>query len=392
MRKQSFISLLILTLAVLGQCCHCRGKNALVKPSDVSTEFSVPRGFGRRLLADCNPAEEACGIKIQSVIDGGTIVRECVVRQNLTVLSATTLLPGRENIQPSRTACCSSCFEMAECKAWSYCEQRVGCELPSQFTSNLINSALLNGSLPYQGCRLLDFKGSFSNLNESSELVARNVPFVSGRRVELLLPAIPGYMVYPNEDLGGQFNYPCVFSPNSQRCQVFGSVSEISDICNADPRCSGFIFIPAVSGVGEQDFGVLKGGASTELISIDALQPNSLANTYLLTEDGFERNREANDSDSGTNILWIILPTIAGALLLAMLVAAVFFAVLSKRHEQMFKVHQGPPLSPPENLTSPASTSAKNNSYKASDLGAGPSERPHILTNGSDLEIRTMSL
>ena len=385
-----YISLAIFIFAALGQCSHCRGQDALVKRVDTSTELTaVPTDFGRNLLADCNPAEQACDLKIQSIIDGGTIVRECVVRQNLTVLSATTLLSGTSNIQPSRTACCSSCFDMAECKAWSYCEQREGCDLPSQFTSNLINSTILNGSLPYQGCRLLDFRGSFSNLNESSELVARNVPFVSGRRVELLLPAIPGYMVFPNKDLGGQFNYPCVFSPNSQRCQVFGSVSEISDICNADPRCSGFIFIPAVSGAGEQDFGVLKGGASTDVIPMEALQPNSLANTYLLTEDGFERNRETNDSDSGTDILWIILPTIAGALLLAMLVATVFFAVLSKRHEQMFKIHQGPPLSPSGN--SPASTTAQTNLYRPTDAGPGPSERPNILTNGSDLEIRTMS-
>jgi len=390
MSNKYSLSVLIAILAVLGQCCHCRGKNALVKPGGgVSTEFPFLRGFERKLLADCNPVEENCDLRIQSVIDGGTVVRECVVRQNLTVLSATTLLPGGKNIQPSRTACCSSCFDMTECKAWSYCEQREGCKLPTQFTSNLINSTFLNGSLPYQGCRLLDFKGSFSNLNESSELVARNVPFISGRRVELLLPAIPGYMVFPNKDLGGQFNYQCVFSPNSQRCQVFGSVSEISDICNADPRCSGFIFIPAVSGAGEQDFGVLKGGSRTDVIPLDALQPNSLANTYLLTEDGFERNREANESDSGTNILWIILPTIAGALLLAMLVATVFFAVLSKRHEHMFKVHQGPLSSPSRN--SPASNSAQTNSYKPSDLDAGPSERPHVLTNGSDLEIRTLS-
>jgi hypothetical protein len=379
----------IVIFATLEQCYHCLGEDTLVKPIESLTELPVPTGFGRNLLADCNPAEEACDRKIQSIIDGGTIVRECVVRQNLTVLSATTLLSGVKNIQPSRTACCSSCFDMAECKAWSYCEQIEGCDLPTQFTSNLINSSVLNGSLPYHGCRLLDFRGSFSNLNESSELVARNVPFVSGRRVELLLPAIPGYMLFPNKDLGGQFNYPCVFSPNAQRCQVFGSVSEISDICNADPRCSGFIFIPAVSGAGEQDFGVLKGGASADIISMEALQPNSLANTYLLTEDGFERNREGNDSESGTNILWIILPTIAGALLLAMLVATVFFAVLLKRHARMVKGHKEQSL--PLSGNSPASTSDRNHLNKPPDTGAGPSERPNALTNGSDLEIRTMS-
>lgn len=319
------MNLMLYLVVVLLGCIH------------VDQVYCHTKKVSRALLQICNPGQGQCEPTPYNLVEGGTIVQECSSIENVTVVTGKILVSGLENLAASRKECCRDCFETEKCTLWTYCEQRNGCRLGDNQTYSYENSSA-NATLPYRGCRLLDSKIPLSNLASNSTLVPSNVPFVTGKALDIFLPFAAGYVTYPGKSLNIQYDYACAYSPGSSQCVLFGTVSELASFCDADPRCRAFVFIPANLMSGNKDVGILKGGVDITTIPSSELTLNTSTYTYLLTEEGYYltvdpgENQQSNDT-----LLWIILPTVAGVLFISLIIIAGVFYKLSKQHRDFEK-------------------------------------------------------
>jgi len=181
--------------------------------------------------------------------------------------------------------------------------------------------------------------------------VGPDIPFTAGARASFFLPELPGYQAYPGSDLDGMYDYPCSYSPESSECRLTGSTEEIAHICSADPRCKGFVYIPTEIGLTAKPLGILKGGASMEVISPAFLVVNPSTAVYLqeatfnevvsegnasslLGGSGQYTNATDNNNSSSTSnamIGWMALSVALAILFAGIAIIAVAFAVMAHR-------------------------------------------------------------
>jgi hypothetical protein len=146
-------------------------------------------------------------------------------------------------------------------------------------------------------------------------------------------------------NISATYDFTCGYSPTKTRCEIYGSASEISDICSADPRCKGFVFLPSITGDSSQNLGILKRGPTGGgLIEEDELIQDPQSNVYVLTEQGLEAKSPVEKSNGGSSntVLWIVLPTIAGVLIIAMVAIMLTFALMTRTHgKALRRVEEG---------------------------------------------------
>lgn len=264
------------------------------------------------------------------VIQGGILVTGCSILDNSTVLSGTTVLPGLYTIAGSKRGCCAVCARRDGCNAWNFCMQPDGCSVPDRLNVSAFAEAPEDVSrVPYKGCILLSKRPASS----SSELLEDDSDFSSGQMSRMFMPSISGYRTFPSRNISASYDFTCGYSPTKDRCEIYGSASEISDICSADPRCKGFVFLPSISGDSSQNLGILKRGPTGGgLIEEDELIQDPQSNVYLLTEQGLVAKSpvESSSGSSSNTVLWIVLPTIAGVLIIAMVAIMVTFACMAR--------------------------------------------------------------
>jgi len=185
--------------------------------------------------------------------------------------------------------------------------------------------------------------------------VGPDIPFTAGARASFFLPELPGYQAYPGSDLDGMYDYPCSYSPESSECRLTGSTEEIAHICSADPRCKGFVYIPTEIGLTAKPLGILKGGASMEVISPAFLVVNPSTAVYLqeatfnevvsegnasslLGGSGQYTNATDNNNSSSTSnamIGWMALSVALAILFAGIAIIAVAFAVMAHRRAKV---------------------------------------------------------
>lgn len=70
----------------------------------------------------------------------------------------------------------------------------------------------------------------------------------------------------------------------------------------------------------------------------------------MLTEQGLEAKSpvESSNGSSSNTVLWIVLPTIAGVLIIAMVAIMVTFALMTRTHGKALRREQEDPLPTPE--------------------------------------------
>ncbi|KAI8102802.1 hypothetical protein M9434_005595 [Picochlorum sp. BPE23] len=297
----------------------------------------------RRRLAQeellCDPSVSACTASSSGesssvqVIQGGILVTGCSIIDNSTVLSGTTIIPRLYTIAGSRRGCCATCARRDGCNAWNFCMHPSGCRVPDRLNVTAFPETPDDVSrVPYKACILLSKRPASSS---SSEFFEKDSDFSSGQMSRMFMPSISGYRTFPSMNISATYDFTCGYSPTKTRCEIYGSASEISDICSADPRCKGFVFLPSITGDSSQNLGILKRGPTGGgLIEEDELIQDPQSNVYVLTEQGLEAKSPVEKSNGGSSntVLWIVLPTIAGVLIIAMVAIMLTFALMTRTH------------------------------------------------------------
>eukprot|EP00889_Picochlorum_renovo_P002724 jgi/Picre1/29754/NNA_005136.t1 len=276
----------------------------------------------RRRLAQeellCDPSVSACTASSSGesssvqVIQGGILVTGCSIIDNSTVLSGTTIIPRLYTIAGSKRGCCATCARRDGCNAWNFCMHPSGCRVPDRLNVTAFAETPDDVSrVPYKACILLSKRPASSS---SSEFFEKDSDFSSGQMSRMFMPSISGYRTFPSMNISATYDFTCGYSPTKTRCEIYGSASEISDICSADPRCKGFVFLPSITGDSSQNLGILKRGPTGEQ-GLEAKSPV-----------------EKSNGGSSNTVLWIVLPTIAGVLIIAMVAIMLTFALMTRTH------------------------------------------------------------
>jgi len=93
--------------------------------------------------------------------------------------------------------------------------------------------------------------------------------------------------------------------------------------------------LPSITGDSSQNLGILKRGPTGGgLIEENELIQDPQSNVYVLTEQGLEAKSPVEKSNGGSSntVLWIVLPTIAGVLIIAMVAIMLTFALMTRTH------------------------------------------------------------
>ncbi|PRW21145.1 serine threonine- kinase receptor R831 [Chlorella sorokiniana] len=301
---------------------------------------------------------------------GSTIIVDEVVDQKCSMMhralvAGTVLRAGAVNMQSDETACCRSCLADDRCTAWVYCPDPAGCNAteaaaaaaaaassatapvrrdttdapvaPSPAAEEEASGATL--FLPHRGCRLLSIP-AFRLRKDSPQVVAKGtgVPYISGTPVSLVLPALPGFSVRPGTETQAGLGYKCEGSLLLHSCMLQAPVEELAAMCNADPMCKAFVYLPNGLDSLSEPIGIFKGGPSIRSLPVSALQHNP--STALYIKDGVETTAGGPDlaqqgagssgSSSRSEVLWIVLPVVLAAALF-MLGGVAFYAAIAMR-------------------------------------------------------------
>lgn len=338
--------------------------------------------WARRLLQDdaaeasphASPAVATAPSPATGPVDGSTIILDEVVDQKCSMMhhalvAGDVLRPGAANLQSDETACCRSCLADDRCTAWVYCPNPAGCNAseaaaaaaaassadgaaapvrrdttdPSPAPSPAAADEAFGATLflPHRGCRLLSIP-AFRLRKDSPQVVAKGegVPYVSGTPVSIVLPALPGFSVRPGTETQAGLGYKCEGSLLLHSCMLQAPVQDLAAMCNADPMCKAFVYLPDGLDSLSEPIGIFKGGPNIRSLPVSALQHNP--STALYIKDGVETTASGPDllppaqdgsgSGGGSNndVLWIVLPTVLAAALF-MLGGVAFYAAVAMR-------------------------------------------------------------
>ena len=111
------------------------------------------------------------------------------------------------NLKASSKECCASCLENAKCNAWQWCPVEVGCS----YGNTTASSAVSNTSFPYLGCQLLNLEGFSMYVLDMTKTLSKgeSVPFIAGAPLNVSYYEVPGYDVFPGNELGSTFDFQC---------------------------------------------------------------------------------------------------------------------------------------------------------------------------------------
>ena len=288
------------------------------------------------------------------VIEGGISVERCIESDVLGIYSGSFVLSDVFKVEDTRVECCQLCVATSGCLSWDYCQLADGCTLPETLVK--IQSPLqkeggevdiaVNGTqtgrngattLPYQAC-VLNARPVVAELAESKRFSGDGARFgfFSATVERRFLPYLSGFKASEGKNISTEYDFPCGYSPQKERCEVIGSIPEVSGICSSDPRCRGFVFNAV------ERLGVLKGGDGASLLTEDVFvdDPNSVV--YALTAKGQEAQLGSQATPSTTTSsssnLWIILISVLGGVaVLAIAAVTVTMIVLSRRGEALQK-------------------------------------------------------
>ncbi|PSC71778.1 serine threonine-kinase [Micractinium conductrix] len=297
-----------------------------------------------------------------SQASNGTFINQLVDQKcsmmHRALVSGTVLQPGDGNLQPDEVSCCQSCLAGEGCTAWVYCPEPLGCSAEGSRAGTAQNgtaaaapagSATPPGSadqrrllqLPFQGCRLLSIP-AFKLQRDSPQILVKGpeVQFVSGTPVSFDLPILPGYSVRTGKETVFGLGYQCEESLLLHSCLLKGLAEELAAICDADPLCKAFVYLPGGVDSLSEPVGIFKGGAGVESIDISSLLPNPSTATYIKdgavslsggSSSGGPLGASGGGGGSGTNALWIVLPTVLAVALAAAAAVAVYASLAMRR-------------------------------------------------------------
>ncbi|GAB4820305.1 hypothetical protein N2152v2_007351 [Parachlorella kessleri] len=269
----------------------------------------------RRLLQDggaCTAANCSSHNEAVHVVELDLVDKECVVMQDAW-FDGPAIPPGKGGggvLQVSSPLeCCKACFEDKRCSVWTFCSQPRGCALEGPSGPPR--------QLPAGGCRLVTLPNFHPIVNSSTSfrVVGPDVPFTSGAPVTLTLPKIPHYHINPGVDLNNNFDYRCpTLSLRSDVCEVVGSAQDLARMCDADPQCKAFVYLPGGLDFKSAPVGVLKGGLGVDTIPLSALAVNP--STALFMKDtvayGTPPGSAAGSGGGGKSVaVYIVVPIAA---------------------------------------------------------------------------------
>lgn len=312
---------LVVLLVLLGSCSF-------------STSSSNSNSSRKRtLLAGCSDITNCPSL----IIEGGIQVEQCTVDKDTILLSGSLVLPEIFVLVDGVTQCCTACAGQEKCNSWNYCTSEDGCSVPDLFDDASTSVALINATVPEKSCILLAIKRS-SAAEVSDKGKQPSKEYFSGQVQRIFLPSMTGYSTNSGKNISSTYDYTCGYSPKKPRCEIAGSVAEVSSICTADSRCRGFVYGVNNTANGET-IGVLKGGDPTMgLFTEETLEDDPSWTVYALTEQGLEAQQVTEQSSSSSIDLWIILVSVIGGVLLVSIVAATCtFAIMSKRYSKAVK-------------------------------------------------------
>lgn len=270
------------------------------------------------------------------------------------------------NLKASSRECCASCLENDKCNAWQWCPVEVGCSF-----ANTTGKKLSNTSFPYLGCQLLDLEGFTQYVFDLSDVKSKgeNIPFIAGAPLNVSVPDVDGYEVFPGNELGSAFDFKCDLSGFSESpsivnltdslvynstdqygCMIQGSANLIAAVCSEVEECLAFNFYrkgldPSNSQPTpfQGSVGILKtGDLADSFVTEVELNPNAAiyVEDGLLPESvnvaeqaGVVATDETDTSSDGTSTVVIaVVASVVGVVLIAALIGMVYYI---KRYQKM---------------------------------------------------------
>ena len=270
------------------------------------------------------------------------------------------------NLKASSRECCASCLENQKCNAWQWCPVEVGCSF-----ANTTGKKLSNTSFPYLGCQLLDLEGFTQYVFDLSDVKSKGetIPFIAGAPLNVSVPGVDGYQVFPGNELGSAFDFKCdlsgfVESPSivnltdtlmynstdEYGCMIRGPANLIAAVCSEVEECLAFNFYkkgldpsntvatPFLGSVGILKTGDLANSFVTEvelnpnaaIYVEDGVLPESI---NVAEQAGVVSSGETDTSSSGTSTVVIaVVASVVGVILVAALIGMVYYI---KRYQKM---------------------------------------------------------
>jgi hypothetical protein len=312
----------------------------LVLALDVHASPAAGKGQHRqrvwsRKLSQCSSPENC----VPQIIEGGTLVRGCSVQQNSTTVFGSTILSTIYEVKPSIRECCSACLEARDCNAWDFCTSNSGCLIPASLNISAefrASNPRETISIPGNACILIAKRASDPG---TRPLIPDN-DFTSGEIQRLFLPSISGYATYIGKTVPDQYDFACGYSPLKSRCEIYGTIPEISSICTADLRCRGFVYVNSYNSSEKANLGILKGGATDMGLLTEAdLTNDAFTTTYALTMKGLESQQPVPESSSNSNLWIILVSTIGAVLIVSLAVVIITFIVMTKKYQKAAQDH-----------------------------------------------------
>lgn len=270
-----------------------------------------------------------------TVVGGGTLVRECAFSRHTYYHDRGQLLDAAAaNLQPTARECCRSCFDTPLCSVWTWCgaDDEEGCAPPPPAPGGPAPPRVPRG-----GCALLALGAFHSVANDTSAFRATDpaLAFWSGTPVSLHLPPAAGYDLHPSSDLNNARDYECAMSTAAGRCAVAGSPGEVGNMCDADPRCAGFVFVSADTGLVPCSLGVLKArGPAGEGLDDGMFTVNPSTAVYALSglpQPAGAAAAASGGGGGGVSTLWIAVLAALAAALAIVAALAIFVAARSSQ-------------------------------------------------------------
>ena len=298
----------------------------------------------RGLFQDPNDPPSSGNATTSSVIEGGISVERCVERSVLGIYSGSFVLPEVFRIVDSRDSCCQLCVGTPDCSAWDFCQSAKGCDLPEPLVK--IQSPLQEGgsevvvtnseSLPYQSCvltsRILDASDALED--KAFDGNGTQFGFFSATVERRFLPYLSGFKASEGKNVSAEYDFPCGYSPQKDRCEIVGTIPEVAGICSSDLRCRGFVFD------GSQMIGVLKGGETVELFTGEEYVDDPTAVVYALAASGAEAQQETPSPSSSSNLWIILISVLGGVAILSIAAVTITMVILSRRCGEIQKCVQ----------------------------------------------------
>ncbi len=173
------------------------------------------------------------------------------------------------NLKASSKECCASCLENEKCNAWQWCPVEVGCS----YENTTASSAVSNTSFPYLGCQLLNLEGFSMYVLDMTKTLSKGeaVPFIAGAPLNVSYLEVPGYDLFPGNELGSAFDFECDFGPGAPGSESgAGEGDGVEGADGTGPLVAESAIAPQLKYNSSSTFGCMISGSATLVADVCA--------------------------------------------------------------------------------------------------------------------------